>query len=368
MKWFTSEQRFILSFLRYSLGYEPADNTIRMTSKSLDWEAVAVMSSHNGISSMLNDSLQRTQQLQVPKHFEDHLQKEYIANLSLSLFYEQSLKTIVQHFKQNSLTFVIHKGLGLSALLYPKLGLRPCGGDFDILVRKKDYSAAKALLEAIGYKIYDSRFEQHELTYIGEAKFIKKTNVAKLVVDLHTDFNANHWGKVSGFDMTNFWEDLLQVKYNDFFIPHLPVKASLFFLSIHCAANHIFDRLQSFCDIDLFVRKFEREIDWEYTANYAKMNGSRKTLYHPLNYCKKLLGTPVPSDFLKKIMPGSLSISLVPDRCLLLRNNKPPKYLEQYMHIILLDNTLNIFKSVIIFIRRLVGALLIKVKHGSASP
>jgi len=368
MKWFSKEQRFILSFLRCSLGHEKPDNTIRMASESLGWETVAVMASHHGISSILYDFLQKTEQLKVPQHFEDHLRKEYIANFSLSLFYEKSLKTIVQHFKQHDLTFAIHKGLGLSALLYPKPGLRPCGGDFDILVRKQDYSAAKALLEEIGYKIYDSRFEQHELTYIGEAVFIKKTNVAKLVVDLHTDFNANHWGKVSGFDMTNFWEDLLQVKYNDFFIPHLTVKAALFFLSIHCAANHVFNSLKTFCDIDLFIRKYEGEIDWEYTANYAKMNGSRKTLYHPLNYCKKLLGTPVPSDFLTKIKPGSLSISLVPDRYLLLRNNKPPKYLERYMHIILLDNPLNIFKSVIIFIRRIFGAILIKVKYGSAPP
>ena len=365
---FTTEQNFILSFLRYSLGHEHYENTIRMISKSLDWEEVAVMASHHGISSILYDSLQRNKQLQVPQHIEDQLAKEYIANLSMSLFYERALKAIILHFTQKGLRFALHKGLGLSALLYPKLGLRSCGGDFDILIRKKDYPKAKAMLGEIGYKLFDYRFEQHEMTYIGEVKFIKYTSATDLVVDLHTDFIANHWGKVYAFDMPDFWGKLLQVKYNDFFIPHLPVEAYLFFLSIHCAANHIFGTLKTFCDIDLFIRKFIGKIDWEHITSIAKMKGARKTLYHALNYCKTLLGTPVPSNFLKEVKPSLLSICLMPTGRLLLTNRKSPKYLERYIHIILLDNPFNIFKSVFIFIRRIVDEILINVKHGNSSP
>ena len=282
------------------------------------------------------------------------------------LLYERALKAMIQHFRQNGLSFVIHKGLGLAALLYPRPELRPCGGDFDVLIHQQDYPKAKALLEEIGYELDNIHSEQHEMSYIGEVKFIKHAGGKKLVVDLHTDFVANIWGKVSGFRLEGFWNSFPSVTYNDFRIPHLPVNVYLFFLSIHCAANHIFDRMITFCDLDLFIRKYEEEIDWNHIATIAMAKGSRKALYHALNYCRRLLGTPVPARFLEQIRPGALSIFLVPARFLLLRDKKPPKWLERYMHIMLLDNPLLVFRSVTIFVRRILEEVFLKRKTTSA--
>jgi hypothetical protein len=93
---------------------------------------------------------------------------------------------------------------------------------------------------------------------------------------------------------------------------------------------------------------------------------SRKTIYHSLEYCRRLLQTPVPPDFLKEVKPGRLSIALVPERFLLLRDIELPGYLNRYMHIILLDNPLYIFKSFLLFLRRYFARLLIRIKFGFA--
>ncbi len=358
----TKEQIFILSFLRYALGYESLENITRMASEPLNWEEVAIMAKHHGISPILYDSLQKNKQSPIARqHLEERLAKEYIANCASILLHERALKAIIAHFEERGLTFTVHKGLGLSALLYSKPELRPCGEDFDILIKKPDYIRAKSLLEEIGYQLEDIRYAQFEIVNIGEVRFVKYMSGKKLTVDLHADFIANAWGKVSGFEVRDFWDNLSRVKYHDFYIPCLPVEAYLLFLSIHCAANHIFDRLIIFCDLDLFVRKYRSKIDWGYLAGYAGTNGAKKTLYHALNYCRQLLGTPVPVYFLKEIKPGALSIYLVPEKFLLLRSRKPPESLKRYLHIILLDNPFHFFKSAFIFVKRFFARIFIKI-------
>jgi len=349
------------------LGYETSEKIKELLSQKLDWDEVAVMAVHHGISHLLYDSLKRSEAIQLPSRVEEILEAEYIGNFAMYLLYEKALKGIVDHFMQGGLAFVVHKGLGLSALLYPKPELRPCGGDFDIFVRREDYRKAKALLKEIGYRLDQAHLEAHHMTYSGEVKFVKSVIGKKLVVDLHADFIANHWGKVSGFDIKDFWDHLQAVKYNDFYIPHLPENVYLFFLCIHCAANHIFERLINFCDIDLFVRKYKDEIDWGYIAEFARKNGSRKTLYHSLNYCRALLSTPVPFHFLEQIKPSSFSISLVPTKLLLIRNKKPPLRLDRYTRLMLLDNPLLLFKSAFLYLRRILAEFLMKRRTGAAS-
>ena len=362
--WPTKEQRFILAFLRVSLGYEPSEGLTSALPQNLNWEKVAAIASYHGIAALLYDALQQNKRIVLPKNVKEGFAREYISNSALSLFFEKALKEIVSHLGQNELPFAVHKGLGLSALVYPKPELRPCGGDFDLLIKKEDYARAKALLEEIGYRLLHPAYEQYEMTYIGETKFFKPSKGKKLVVELHVEFNANPWAKVSGFDFKDFWDNLLPVKYSDFYIPCLPVEANLFFLILHCAANHNFDRLMMFCDIDLLIRKYKDVIDWGHIITFACENHCRKAFYHCLAYCRQLLKTPIPDSFLENLNPGFLSTLLLPTRLLLLRDGMQPKSLKKYMHVFLLDNPLLFYKSMGIFLRRSYSEHLIKKKTG----
>ncbi len=366
MMWPAKEQQFILSFLKFSFGYEDSRNIVNLANEDLDWKRVAAMAGYHGISSILHDCLQKNREIKIPHSVKKALEKEYFGNIAAGLLFEKALKEIIQHFEHNGLTFAVHKGLGLSTLLYPEPQLRSSGTDLDIFIKKDDYLQVKNLLMEIGCRLQNIHYEYHEMSYIGEVKYVKQEGSIKVIIDLHTDFNPNHWGKVSRFDPEGFWDSLLKVKYNDFFIPCLPVEANLIFLSIHCAANHIFDRLINFCDLDLLIRKYGDKTDWGKLADFARENKSRKVFYFPLNFCQKLLGTPVPQEFLEAIRPGPLSISLVPRKLLLLRDGKPPKWLERYMHFVLLDNPLDFLRSVRIFSKRILEECFIKRKTGSA--
>jgi hypothetical protein len=364
--WPTKEQQLVLSFLRASLGYESWEGLTSALAQTLNWKKVAGLASYHGIAPLLHNALQRNKQIILPQKVTEYLAREFFSNCALGLLFGKALKDIVTHLGQNDLPFAVHKGLGISALVYPEPELRPCGGDFDLLIKKEDYARAKALLEEIGYCLLHPAYEQYELTYIGEVKFVKPNKGKKLIVELHVEFNANPWAKVSGFDFKGFWDNLLAVKYRDFYIPCLPVEANLFFLILHCAANHNFDRLMMFCDIDLLIRKYENAIDWERIAIYAREKYCRKALYYCLAYCRQLLETPVPGFFLEKLNPGFFSTFFLPTRLLLVRDGLQPKSLKKYMHVFLLDNPFLFYKSVGIFLRRSYSEHVIKKKTGTS--
>ena len=366
--WPSREQEMLLSLLRCSLGGETDPERIVDFSEGMDWNLFLNMAVYHGISHLLLSAIKQNRLIKVSGPVIDFLEKEYLKNHVMHMVHGEALKDIFHRFNEDGIRFVVHKGLGLAALLYPEPELRPCGGDLDILVPMKDYPATKASLKELGYSLSSSDYEVHEISFIGEVKFEKNMGGKKVIVDLHTDLIANHWGKVTRFRMEDFWGNLRSVKYNDFFIPHLPPGVYLFFLCIHCAANHIFDRLITFCDLDLFTKKYSEEIDWNHAARYAGQKGAMKVLYHPLNFCNRLLGTPLPDNILMSVKPARLSIPMVPERHLLMRQDRPQKSLERYMHLVLLDNPFHIFRSVTIFLKRLFRESSIRRKTRSARP
>ena len=366
--WPSREQGMIQSLLRCSVGGETDPERIAAFSEGTDWNFVLDMAAYHGISHLLLSALKQNRRIKVPGTIIDSLENEYLKNHVMHMVHEGALKDIVLHFNAEGIRFVVHKGLGLAALLYPEPQLRPCGGDLDILVPMKDYPVTRACLKKMGYSLSSLEYEVHEISFIGEVKFEKNIGGKKVTVDLHTDLIANHWGKVARFKMEDFWGNLRSVKYNDFFIPYLPPEVYLFFLCIHCSANHIFDRLITFCDLDLFIKKYSEEIDWDHVARYARKNGAMKVIYHPLNFCNRLLGTPLPPNILMSVKPGRFSLAMVPERHLLMRQGEPPKSLERYMHLVLLDNPFYIFRSVTIFLKRLFRESSIRRKPGSTHP
>ena len=351
----TGEQEFILSFLRVSLGGRSPEEPAGVPPGALDWDRVSSLAGYHGLSLLLHDFLRKNPGIEIPGETEKSLADECLSQSVLSLFHGKALGEIIRVFRNNGIPFAVHKGLGLAALLYPDPGLRPGGGDLDIFVMKEVYPKARRLLVDLGYSPADARFEDHGRRYIGEVNFTRTVAGRELVIDLHTDLIANVWGKVTGFGMEDFWDSLLEVEYHDFVIPHLPVEVALFFLGIHVSVNHIFDRLIIMCDLDLMVRKFGEEIDWDSMAGYAAGNGAKKAMYFALGYCKSFLGTPVPDSFLVRIRPGALSRALIPERMLFFQEERPPKWLERYMHVILLDKPLDSLKTARIFTSRILA-------------
>jgi hypothetical protein len=356
----------LLDLLRLSLGRCAPGAVSRMSFDMTDWQAVLSMAVRNGVAPLLHCGLGDARDVPIPGHVASGLATEFFENAALHLLHETALDRLGLLFQRKGIPFVVLKGVGLGALLYPQPEWRPCGGDIDILVQNADYGRARSALLEIGYEPDDPISERHELTYTGEAEFSTSMGGTKIIVDLHTDFNANSWGKVSGFDMEGFWEDRFFMEHHGIRMPFLPADAHLVFLAIHLAANHVFDRLINFCDLDLLVRKFARDIDWRHIAGYVRSRGGGKALYFALSYTRRLLGTPIPAWFLEALKPGPFSRALVPARHLLLRGEPPPKAMHRYIHVVLLDDPRLMQKSLRFFVRRFLSERAVKRRKRSS--
>lgn len=354
------ERRVLLELLRLSLGRVSHREFSRRFPERPDWDAVLAMAVRHGIAPLLHRALEGAREIPMPERVASALAVEFIENAALHLLHERALRTVALLFQRRNLPFAVLKGIGLGALLYPEPEWRPPGGDIDILVKASDYGRARAALMEVGFRPDDPLSELHELTYVGEASFSMPAGGTDVIVDLHTDFNANSWGKVSGFDMEGFWDRLFTTDSYGIRLPFLPADAHLVFLAIHLAANHVFDRLINFCDLHLLVTKFAKNIDWPHIAGYARSRGGGKALFFALRLTRRLLGTPIPGPFLAAVMPGSFSRALVPARFLLLRREAPPKALHRYMHVALLDSPALMQRSMRFFVRRFLSELAVK--------
>ncbi len=357
--WFTTEQQLVVHLLRCSLGYDGPQVHFHSELEQVDWDCFIRIASHHCVILLLFPYLCRDQEVRLPKAVMAAFEKVTIGQIALGLSHTQELKQIVHTLTAQHHRFFVHKGIALAAQIYPELQSRPCGSDFDIYIKRQDEGAVIQTLATLGYGIENKAYERINKKYTGEISLIKRTGTKTYTVDLHVEFAADAWARVTGFDMQDHWQKPAFVDVAGTRIPHLAVKPYLFFLAFHCA-NHQFDKLITFCDLDLFIRKYAEDIDWEDVVITAKKNRSSKLLFYALKYTQMYLQTPVPQDVFTKLKPAPYHVFLMPEKCLLLRDSPPPNSMKRRMHLLLLDRPIVLIKSVYHFTSRHVHQTVLK--------
>lgn len=350
-EWFDPEQRALIYLLRHCLGYAPAPVPADSYSNPFDWGRFIRLANHHRVAGLLHRCIPKDTPAHLPAPVMDALERAQIAQMALTMSHTRELKRIVQKLTDHHHAFLVHKGIPLAASVYPEMDCRPCGSDFDLFIKKQDEHAVIGILNTLGYHIEDSAYERINKKYTGEITLLRRTGNKLFMVDLHVEFAANAWARVTGFDMQDVWDHLACVEISGVHVPHLPPMPYFFFLATHCA-NHLFDGLITFCDLDLFIRKYAERIDWEGVVATARKTRSTKVLYYACAYTRMYLETPVPPDVLARLKPAAGHQRLMPEKRLLMRETAPPKYLKRYLHLVMLDHPVAIGKSLYHFTAR----------------
>ena len=174
--------------------------------------------------------------------------------------------------------------------------------DVDIMVQKKDLDVAEKKLVQHGWistKIdaYDQRYYRewmHELPPMRNLKRQSELDVHHTIIPPTANLKPN---------IHKIWEMKEPV-------PDFP---GMFVLSptdmvLHSAA-HLFHEgdftqgLRDLVDLDILLREFsEKQEDfWQKLTNRADEMDLSRPLFYSLRYCKKLLGTPVPDIYYKRV-------------------------------------------------------------------
>lgn len=179
-----SENKLILLVARRELDDERRAELRRLLEEEINWDYLFATAQAHGVLPLLHKHLSGAN---VPAHFLSRLKRESVANSQNVLHLIGKQLRVYKLFTDNGIRVALFKGPLLAQTAYGEISLRQAG-DIDLLINRRDFAQARALLESLGYEMSPrlspaqlaSHLNNHcELQFMRDEWFT--------VVDLHWD-------------------------------------------------------------------------------------------------------------------------------------------------------------------------------------
>jgi hypothetical protein len=177
------ENDLILLIARRELDAERRSELRRLVQQEINWDYLFATAQAHGLLPLLHKHLTGL----APTHFLSRLKRESVANSQNVLHLIAKQLRVYKLFKENGIPVALFKGPLLAQMAYGEISLRQAG-DIDVLINRRHFEQARALLESLGYEMSPrltpaqlaSQLSNHcELQFMRDEWFT--------VVDLHWD-------------------------------------------------------------------------------------------------------------------------------------------------------------------------------------
>ncbi len=260
----TAEERTFLMILKDAFHPEALLSEELSESENIDWETIMTIALKQHLFTLVYDASKaypsfENFDLVKPQYFTGA-----IASVTGQMQKTEAFLSLYRQFLEHGLKPITLKGIICRNLYGEKADFRP-SSDEDLMIEKKDYEAAKNILEMCGYHTEDQPDQQ--LSIIQEVTFQNEN----LTIELH----LNPFGSDSDMrQRMNEWflhvfESQETVDIEDVSIRTMPPTDHFLFLVFH-AFKHFTNRgfgIRMLLDILLFAEKYEQRIDWRYIHN-----------------------------------------------------------------------------------------------------
>lgn len=210
------------------------------------------------------------------------------------------LRGVTDQLCQKGIDFLVLKGVAFAQVAYPEPYLRPRNDD-DLWVRERDFAAACALLEALGYR---AQIELTSAEITRQRHFIARGQHGSHEVDLH-------WWPLnpSAFDaLPSFDECLTQSIPLDAIGSDVRAPGRVHALLLACAhrvAHHTeTEDAMWHCDIHFLAGALTAP-EWREFESVAGRAGVARIAGTALHYVATNLGTNVPADVVHRLLSVS---------------------------------------------------------------
>ncbi len=214
-----------------------------------------------------------------------------------------NMSTLLRSFHNAGIQTMILKGAALTLLHYRDYGLRPLG-DFDVLVRTEQASAAINLLRKLGWTPKSRSPEAFTETYISVTKGHGFENATGREFDLH-------WHVLTECCYTNvgddFWDGAVLTKIHDVPTHALNPTDQLLHACVHGARWNPVPPFRWVADAMMIMKTSQSELDWGRLITQAQKRRLILPLRDALSYLRDVLDAPIPSEILQSLqnMPTS---------------------------------------------------------------
>ena len=283
------EIQLLLCCARTHIDLQTTERIRTLLQEDIDWEDLIQTAICHGVMPVLYQSLKNTCPEAVPQVILNHLQNYFHANAARNLFLTSELINLLKLFQKRDISVIPFKGPVLAASAYGNLALRQIG-DLDILVHKRDFERAKALLISQGYQSGRDLDWQHSFV----------SNDGRYSVDLHQGITPPELP--FRIDFEHLWQNAESASLAGTRVINLSPEDLLLILCVQLVRDCRLKRehLAKVCDLAKLLR-VSPFLDWGRIMEHANTLGSERMLLTGLSLASELLEITLPPEVLLRI-------------------------------------------------------------------
>lgn len=278
------------------------------------WPAVVELAIEHRVAPLVYQALGGAKAGVVPDPIAARLEDQMWRSRGARIMLEHHLQALLKALSAQGVDVLVLKGAALAHGLYPAPELR-FYHDLDILCRPSDYPRLRDTLLSSGYASDDphdalthrrSRLESHAVR-----NFVDPSGS----VELEVHFDVLQFGLVERHHDA-FWHAARTMTAGPMEMRVLAPAHQLLHIAAH-AHRHCYSRLLWLIDLDLLVRRWGDEIDWECAMRTARAEGLGTVLRHALATAADVLGSappPLPRPTPEEMLLGLCYRALWPRR------------------------------------------------------
>lgn len=257
------------------------------------WPDLARAARDNGMAPLLYSHL-RQQPDDIPPGLLTWLQREYHQSVARNILLLKELEELASSFESAGVPLVVLKGAALLCTDRVPVAQRPIT-DLDLLVQPSQASAARALLERLGYRPQADWAQGFTESYLGERAYYKAGD-RTLVADLHWHL-LNHKGHEAW--ERRVWDRLRPCAVGEATLGLLSPEDELLHAALHLVCHHGGRGLLWRRDIALLTAG-ETNIRWTQVLSDARALRAVGALRLALKLARPL-GARVPEEVLRSL-------------------------------------------------------------------
>ncbi len=300
LQFLPEEVRVVLYFIRLALDDledGPAAGGVEIDAP-VDWQRVLGIARAHGVVPLLHRSMRMRNIEAVPDWFARQIQQDFHRIGFLISMQTRQLLNVWRLFKDECIPVLFFKGPLLAKIAYGNPVWRK-PGDLDLLIHRKDYDRARALLLAHEYRLpLAPEVEEEYLSRCSEIVFEHEHSD----IDLHWSLDQTAFNQLPysvGFDQEDIWERSQCRIIDEVAVPCLSYDDTLFYLCTH-GGKHAWKYLYMICDIAFLIRNKD-DVDWNRLIGLAEALHCETLLDLALHLAHFLFDVDLPLDVVHRI-------------------------------------------------------------------
>ena len=234
--------------------------------------------------------------LRPPKDITTQMRQSFLWSRARCFQMERQLRVIIEAFNEDGISVLVLKGLALARAVYPDPETRP-SSDIDLLVLPEHVIKARNILENLGYKCLERRFETFRNFHRDEEFIHKEDSKNNLSVEIHwalSMFSGSKW-KV---DINEIFSRSVKIETPGLSFNMLHPVENLIHASLHMLIGHSQDlRLIWIYDCALLAHHITLTNDWEMLIKKSETYETQIVLKNALKMAQLWSNLKIPVRF-----------------------------------------------------------------------